>query len=161
MQVFKFFLKIFITSAKNISNAVLSIERWNNAVSCEKLDADWEVQLAAYLVKRILGLLLRILWQLLHFHKHAVQLRLSLVGIILQDVTDARVYYLGEDTIADCCESQNKQGDSHHAAAAAAGPAAAFWEGCGDDAEQHKQRHRSGYVSITQGGSSPHTRSPL
>lgn len=135
-------------------------------MSCKNLDADWEVQLAAYLVKRILGLLLRILGQLLHFHEHAVQLRLSLLGIILQDVTDARVHYLGEDTVADRCESQNKQGDSHHAAAAAAagpaaGPAAVFWEGCGDDAEKHKQRHRSGYVSVTEGGSSPHTRSPL
>ena len=48
--------------------------------------------LPTYLMRRILiisRLLLRILWQLLHFHQHAVQLRSSLVGIILQDVTDA------------------------------------------------------------------------
>jgi len=42
-------------------------------------------------------------------------------------VTDAGVHYLGDDAIADCRESQNQQGDPHHAAA---GPdAAALWEG--------------------------------
>lgn len=46
-------------------------------------------KLDAYLVNPILGLLLRILWQLLHFHKHAVQLCLSLSVIVPQDVANA------------------------------------------------------------------------
>lgn len=99
------------------------------------------MQLAAYLVKRVLGLLLWILWQLLHFHKYAVRLRLSLCRVILQDVTNARVHYLREDAIADCCDSQNEQDGWHHAAAEDA--AAALRGGCGSDAEQHKQRHHS------------------
>lgn len=100
------------------------------------------MQLAAYLVKRVLGLLLWILWQLLHFHKYAVRLRLSLCRVILQDVTNARVHYLREDAIADCCDSQNEQDGWHHAAAAE-DAAAALRGGCGSDAEKHKQRHHS------------------
>lgn len=116
-------------------------------MSCKKLDA--------YLVNPILGVLLRILWQLLHIHKHAVQLRLPLGVIIPQDVADARVHNLRKDAIADCSESQDEQSNSHHHAAAdAAGPAAAAAASalrgrCGDDAEDHKQRHR------TEVGSSP------
>lgn len=106
-------------------------------MSCKKLDA--------YLVNSILGVLLRILWQLFHIHKHAVQLRLPLGVIIPQDVADARVHNLRKDAIADCSESQEKQSNSHHHAAAAdaAGPAAAaaLSVRCGDDAEDHKQRH--------------------
>lgn len=58
-------------------------------------------------MKRILRLVLQILWQLLHFHKRAVLLRASLDRIIQQDVTDAWVHYLREDAIADSRESQN------------------------------------------------------
>lgn len=81
---------------------------------------------AAYLVKRIPRLLLRIFWQLLHFYKHTVQLRLSLVGVALQDVADARVHYLREDPVADCGESREEQDDPHHAAHGAAAATAAL-----------------------------------
>lgn len=119
-------------------------------MSCKKLDA--------YLVNPILRVLLRILWQLLYIHKHAVQLRLPLGVIIPKDVADARVHNLRKDTIADCSESQDKQCNSHHRAAAdAAGPAAAaaLRGRCGDDAEDHKQRHR------TEVGSAPCIHSSL
>lgn len=113
------------------------------------------MQLAAYLGKRILKLWLRILLQLFHFHKHAVRLRVSLAIIILQDVTDAWIHYLREDGIAWCCESQSKQGDSQHPAPAGPAAAALWGGGCGSDAEIHKQRHHSWFLSVTA-RSSPH-----
>ncbi|TNN87602.1 hypothetical protein EYF80_002319 [Liparis tanakae] len=80
--------------------------------------------MSAYFVKRILGLLLRVLWQLLHFYK-AVQLRLSCRGVILKDVNEVGVHDLREDAMADRRESQNYQDDPRHAAAASAAAAAA------------------------------------
>lgn len=73
-------MDIFIIN--NFIRSSFIVTTWKEVIGMRETDT-----LVGPFVKRILGLLLRILWQLLHFY-NAVQLRSSCRGVILKDVDE-------------------------------------------------------------------------